>query len=157
MRDEHIEALVNDALIPRFREEPIAPLLGGLLDEALRDDLHHGLVDLTLAELHDWLKENPDTVREVLGERAPWWAPDRLNDAVTTRIHVEMVRWVGDIRSDPRHRARQALDSMLRQLAQDLLTEADIQARTERFKDRLLEHPAVSPRASRCGTRCAEP
>ncbi len=143
VRDEHIEALVNDALIPRFREEPIAPLLGGLLDEALRDDLHHGLVDLTLAELHDWLKENPDTVREVLGERAPWWAPDRLNDAVTTRIHVEMVRWVGDIRSDPRHRARQALDSMLRQLAQDLLTEADIQARTERFKDRLLEHPAV--------------
>lgn len=143
VRDEHIEALVNDALIPRFREEPIAPLLGGLLDEALRDDLHHGLVDLTLAELHDWLKENPDTVRDVLGERAPWWAPDRLNEAVTARAHVEMVRWVGDIRSDPRHRARQALDSMLQQLAQDLLTEPDMQVRTERFKDRLLEHPAV--------------
>ncbi len=82
-------------------------------------------------------------MREVLGERAPWWAPDRLNEAVTTRIHVEMVRWVGDIRSDPRHRARQALDSMLRQLGQDLLTDPDVQARTERFKDRLLEHPAV--------------
>jgi uncharacterized membrane-anchored protein YjiN (DUF445 family) len=143
VRDEHIASLVNDALVPRFREEPIAPLLGGLLDEALRDDLHHGLVDLTLAELHDWLKENPDTVREVLGERAPWWAPERLNDAVTTRIHVEMVRWVGDIRSDPHHRARKALDSMLRQLARDLLDDPDTQARTERFKDRLLEHPAV--------------
>ncbi len=143
VRDEHIEALVNDALIPRFREEPIAPLLGGLLDEALLDDLHHGLVDLALAELHDWLKENPDTVRDVLGERAPWWAPDRLNEAVTARAHLEMVRWVGDIRSDPRHRARQALDSMLKQLAQDLLTEPDMQTRTERFKDRLLEHPAV--------------
>ena len=143
VRDEHIASLVNDALVPRFREEPIAPLLGGLLDEALRDDLHHGLVDLTLAELHDWLKENPETVREVLGERAPWWAPERLNEAVTTRIHVEMVRWVGDIRSDPHHRARQALDSMLRQLARDLLDDPDTQARTERFKDRLLEHPAV--------------
>ena len=22
-----------------------------------------------------WLVENPDTVTEVLGERAPWWAP----------------------------------------------------------------------------------
>ena len=54
VRDDHIVSLVNDALVPRFREEPIAPLVGGLLDEALRDDLHHGLVDLALAELHDW-------------------------------------------------------------------------------------------------------
>jgi len=143
VRDEHIASLVNDALVPRFREEPIAPLLGGLLDEALRDDLHHGLVDLALEELHDWLRENPDTVQEVLGERAPWWAPERLNEAVTARIHLEMVRWVGDIRDDPRHRARVALDSMLRQLAADLLADPDVQARTERFKDRLLEHPAV--------------
>jgi len=143
VRDEHIASLVNDALVPRFREEPIAPLLGGLLDEALRDDLHHGLVDLALAELHDWLRENPETVQEVLGERAPWWAPEALNERVTARIHLEMVRWVGDIRSDPRHRARVALDSMLRQLSEDLLGDPDVQERTERFKDRLLEHPAV--------------
>jgi uncharacterized membrane-anchored protein YjiN (DUF445 family) len=143
VRDDHIASLVNDALVPRFREEPISPLLGGLLDEALRDDLHHGLVDLTLAELHDWLRENPETVQEVLGERAPWWAPDRLNERVTARIHLEMVRWVGDIRDDPYHRARQALDSMLRQLAHDLLQDPDVQARAERLKNRLLEHPTV--------------
>jgi len=143
VRDDHIASLVNDALVPRFREEPIAPLLGGLLDEALRDDLHHGLVDLTLAELHDWLRENPETVQEVLGERAPWWAPERLNERVTARIHLEMVRWVADIRADPHHRARLALDSMLRQLADDLLHDPDVQSRTERFKDRLLDHPAV--------------
>ena len=70
------------------------PLLGGLLGEVVRDDLHHGLVDLALEELHGWLVENPDTVAEVLGERAPWWAPPRLNEAVTSRIHVELVRWV---------------------------------------------------------------
>jgi uncharacterized membrane-anchored protein YjiN (DUF445 family) len=143
VRDEHIASLVNDALVPRFREEPISPLLGGLLDEALRDNLHHGLVDLTLAELHDWLRDNPETVQEVLGERAPWWAPDRLNERVTARIHLEMVRWVADIRDDPYHRARLALDSMLRQLAHDLLEDPDVQARAERLKNRLLEHPAV--------------
>src|SRR5918999_1834890 len=80
VRDEHIASLVNDALVPRFREEPIAPLLGGLLDEALADDLHHGLVDLALTELHDWLIANPETVHEVIGERAPWWAPDSVNN-----------------------------------------------------------------------------
>ena len=143
IRDEHIASLVNDALVPRFREEPIAPLLGGLLEGAFQDNLHHGLVDLALAELHDWLKEHPDTVQEVLGERAPWWAPDRLNEAVTARAHLEMVRWVGDIRTDPTHRARTALDSMLRQLADDLLVNPATQARAERLKDRMLDHPAV--------------
>jgi uncharacterized membrane-anchored protein YjiN (DUF445 family) len=143
VRDEHIESLVRDALTPRFREEPISPLLGGLLSEALHDNIHHGLVDLALAELHGWLVENPDTVAEVIGERAPWWAPPRLNEAVTGRIHVELVRWVGDIRDDPHHRAREALDSVLSQLAQDLLTEPATQARAEALKERLLDHPAV--------------
>jgi uncharacterized membrane-anchored protein YjiN (DUF445 family) len=144
VRDEHIESLVRDALTPRFREEPIAPLLGGLLSEALRDNIHHGLVDLALAELHGWLLENPETVAEVLGERAPWWAPPRLNEAVTGRIHLELVKWVDDIRDDPRHRAREALDSVLTQLAQDLLTDPATQARAEALKERVLDHPAVA-------------
>jgi uncharacterized membrane-anchored protein YjiN (DUF445 family) len=82
-------------------------------------------------------------VAEVLGERAPWWAPPRLNDAVISRVHRELVRWVEDIRDDPYHHARLALDSMLAQLAQDLLHDDETQQRTERLKDRLLDHPQV--------------
>ncbi|KRC56906.1 MULTISPECIES: DUF445 domain-containing protein [unclassified Nocardioides] len=143
VRDEHVEALVTEALVPRFREEPIAPLLGGLLAEALHDDLHHGLVDLMLEEMHGWLLANPDTVHEVLGERAPWWAPDSVNTYVINRAHLEMVRWVADIRANPSHRARRALDSMLGRLSDDLLANPDTQARAERLKERVLDHPAV--------------
>ncbi|GAA5156411.1 DUF445 domain-containing protein [Nocardioides marinquilinus] len=143
VRDEHVEALVTEALVPRFREEPISPLLGGLLEGVLRDDVHHGLVDLVLTELHDWLVENPRTVQDVLGERAPWWAPESINEKVTARIHVEIVRWVDDIRDDPEHRARLALDTMLNRLADDLLTDPATQERAERLKHRLLDHPAV--------------
>ncbi|WP_193607418.1 DUF445 domain-containing protein [Nocardioides lijunqiniae] len=143
VRDDHIEALIHEALVPRFREEPISPLLGSLLTEALNDDLHLGLVDIALEELHGWLEANPDTVQDVLLERAPWWAPERINERVSSRIHLEMVHWVGDIRTDPDHRARQALDSVLRQLAEDLLQDPDTQQRTERLKERLLDHPSV--------------
>ncbi|WP_395655945.1 DUF445 domain-containing protein [Nocardioides sp.] len=143
VRDEHIEGLIRDALVPRFREEPLAPLLGSLLEETIRDDLHHGLLDLGLEELYRWLVENPDTVAEVLGERAPWWAPTRLNDAVTARVHRELVRWVADVRDDPRHHVREALDSMLAQLADDLQHDPEAQERTERLKERLLDHPQV--------------
>lgn len=50
---------------------------------------------------------------------------------------------MGEIRDDPDHRARRALDSMLRRLADDLLGNPDTQARTERLKERVLDHPAV--------------
>ncbi|KRF00209.1 hypothetical protein ASG88_12590 [Nocardioides sp. Soil777] len=143
VRDDHIADLVSNAFVPRFREEPIAPLLGSLLSEMVRDDLHHGVVDLCLDEMHRWLVHNPDTFVEVLSERAPWWAPPRLNEAVTQRIHVEAVRWIEDIRDNPDHHARAALDSMLTQLGHDLLVDAATQDRAERFKERLLDHPQV--------------
>ena len=79
----------------------------------------------------------------MLGERAPWWAPPRLNEAVTSRVHLELVRWVDDIRADPQHRARVAMDSVLEQLARDLLSDPDTQARAEALKHRLLDNPAV--------------
>ncbi|MGZ5404148.1 MAG: DUF445 domain-containing protein [Nocardioides sp.] len=139
--DRQITELVESVLVPRFREEPIAPLLGTFLVEVVRDDLHHGVVDLALEELHRWLVENPDTVHDVLSERAPWWAPPRLNEAVTTRIHAETLRWIDDIRQDPLHHARGAIDSMLAQLGQDLLFDVDTQARAEGLKNRLLDHP----------------
>ena len=144
VKDENISELVDAVLIPRFREEPIAPLLGTFVVEVVRDDLHHGVVDLALEELHRWLVENPETFAAVLSERAPWWAPPRLNEAVTSRIHTEAVRWLADIRDDPNHHARAALDSMLAQLGQDLLFDEETQARAEGLKLRLLDHPQFS-------------
>lgn len=144
VRDEHVVELVTQALVPRFREEPIAPLAGSLLTEVLEDDVHHGLVDLVIMELHSWLTVNPETFTQVLSERAPWWTPPRLNDVVTARLHTEALRWLEDIRDDPEHHAREALDSMLEQLAHDLLHDAETQARTEALKERLLDHPQVT-------------
>src|SRR5687768_5590326 len=37
VRDDHVADLVTEVLVPRFREEPISPLLGGLLSEMVRD------------------------------------------------------------------------------------------------------------------------
>jgi uncharacterized membrane-anchored protein YjiN (DUF445 family) len=143
LRDSDVEALVSEVLLPRLVNEPISPIAGNLLSEILRDDAHHGLVDLALEEGHHWLIHNQDTFAQVIGERAPWWAPDRLNELVTERLHVEAVRWLADIRADPQHRARKALDSLLEQLAVDLLTTPRTQERAERLKVRMLEHPQL--------------
>jgi uncharacterized membrane-anchored protein YjiN (DUF445 family) len=143
LRDEDVSSVVREVLIPRFMEEPISPVAGSLLQEILKDDAHHGLVDLVLEEGHRWLVHNQETFADIIGERAPWWTPDRLNDVVTRRMHLEAVRWLADIRRDPDHHARQALDSLLSQLAQDLLTDPATQERAERLKLRLLEQPQM--------------
>jgi len=143
MRDQDVRSVVEDVLIPRFKAEPIAPVAGGLLQEIVADDAHHGLVDLALEEGHRWLVHNQETFSDVIGERAPWWAPDRLNEVVTTRLHLEAIRWVADIRRDPQHHARVALDSLLAQLAQDLLTDPATQERAEKLKLRVLEQPQM--------------
>ena len=143
VRDEDMASLVQDALLPRFREEPISPVAGSLLEEIVHDGAHHGLVDLVLDEAHRWLVANEETFAEVVGERAPWWSPQAVNERVTHRLHIELVAWVDDIRRDPYHHARTALDSMLAQLAHDLLHDEATQERAERLKERVLDHPQV--------------
>ncbi len=143
VRDDDVAAVVNDIIVPRLVAEPISPVAGRLLAEIVADDAHHGLVDLALEEGHRWLVHNQDTFSEVLGARAPWWAPTALNERITDRLHLEAIRWMSDIRADPRHHAREALDSLLRQLAEDLLTDEATQQRAERLKNRILEQPQL--------------
>jgi uncharacterized membrane-anchored protein YjiN (DUF445 family) len=143
IRDEDMVALVEEALLPRFLAEPISPVAGSLLEEIVADGAHHGLVDLALDEAHRWLTLNQEAFVEIVGERAPWWSPSAVNDRVTHRIHLEVVAWVEDIRNDPYHHARTALDSALEQLARDLLNDPATQERMERLKDRVLGHPQL--------------
>lgn len=143
VRDEDMVSLVEEAFLPRLIEEPISPVAGSLLEEIVRDGAHHGLVDLVLAEALRWLVKNEDTFSDVVVERAPWWSPPALNDRVTHRMHVEAVAWVTDIRDDPRHHARDALDSLLAQLARDLLEDPETMQRAERLKLRVLAHPQM--------------
>jgi uncharacterized membrane-anchored protein YjiN (DUF445 family) len=143
VRDEDLVALVEEALLPRFLAEPVSPVAGSLLEEVVRDGAHQGLVDLALDEAHRWLTHNEEAFVEIVSERAPWWSPTAVNDRVTHRIHLEVVAWVEDIRRDPYHHARGALDGALAQLAQDLLHDPATQERMERLKERVLSHPQV--------------
>jgi uncharacterized membrane-anchored protein YjiN (DUF445 family) len=143
MRDESVAEIVEEAVIPRLREEPISPIAGSLLGEVVRDKAHYGLVDLALGEFHRWLTENPETFARVLAERAPWWAPQQVNELVITRVHKEALKWVLEIRDNPNHQARIALDDLLADLSDDLLNDQATMERAERLKVRILDHPQL--------------
>jgi uncharacterized membrane-anchored protein YjiN (DUF445 family) len=141
--NREVAALVKDELLPRIADEPLSVLAGQLLQEILADGAHRGLVDLVFNETHAWLTDNPDRVAEILSARAPWWTPHWLDDRVVRRLHTEALTWVGEIRDDPDHAARRALDDLLSQLAADLQRDPETIARAEALKSRLLAQPQL--------------
>jgi len=149
VRHEDVEAVVTEMIVPRMVEEPLSPAAGQLLAEVLDDGAHIGLVDLGLEELHGWLRRHPDRITDLIKQRAPDWAPQWANNLVADRLYREALSWVDDIRIDPRHEARIALDHWLVQLADDLQHDAETMERAERLKARLLTQPKAAATAVR--------
>ncbi|WP_323101489.1 DUF445 domain-containing protein [Intrasporangium sp. YIM S08009] len=141
--DADVRAVIEQAVLPRLKQEPISSLAGGLLDQVVRDEAHVALVDLALDELRVWLVDNEDLFESLITQRAPAWVPDAINDLVARKVHTEALKWLADIRNDPRHDVRQALDKLLVDLADDLQHDPVTQAKAERLKERLLSHPQV--------------
>ena len=117
--------LIASELIPRLADEPLSQVVGRLLGDIVGEGAHRGLVDLVFGESHRWLVANPEKFADALRTRAPWWTPEWVDDRVTSRVHAELVKWVADVRDDPHHEAREALDALLRQLADDLQNDPD--------------------------------
>jgi uncharacterized membrane-anchored protein YjiN (DUF445 family) len=143
LREDEIRGFVEDVLLPRLVHEPVSPIAGALLEEVVRDGSHHGLVDLAVEELHEWLVDNPQAFAAILQERAPWWTPSWVDERVIGWTYHQAVAWLQDIRTDEHHRARLALDSLLAKLSVDLQEDVEVMARAEALKTRLLTHPQV--------------
>ncbi len=147
IRDEDVAAFVREVMVPRFVEEPVSPVAGSLLREVVVDGAHQPVVDLLLDEAYRWLAANSETFHDVVAERAPWWAPESVNERVISVLRNQLLDWIEDVRRDPRHRTRAALDKLLGDLAHDLLTDPDTMERMERLKERFLSHPQVTATA----------
>ena len=144
IRDAEVKDLLDQVLLPRLRREQFAPLAGHLLAGVVQDRSHTPLVDLAFRELHQWVLTHPDQVTDILRQRAPWWSPTWVDEQVSLRVYQEVVRWLAEVRDDPDHRMRAALDDLLNGLARDLQENPETMASAERLKERLLEHPSVS-------------
>ena len=148
VRDEDVAALIESELLPRLADEPLSEVVGHLLADVVSEKAHHGLVDIALTETYNWLHGNEDAVAAALNSRAPWWTPKWLDERVVHRLHLEATAWIGDIKDDPDHPARHALDNLLSQLADDLQHDPDTIERAERLKRRVLSQPQVAATAT---------
>ena len=142
--DDEVRHFLDAVLLPRLHREPIGELAGHLLEGIVQDGTHHGFVDVCVAEMHSWVRDNRDAVARILSAKAPWWSPQWLDDAVVDKVYLEILKWLAEVRDTPDHSMRQAIDGFLAQAAHDLQHDEKTQAQAENIKERFLNHPSVA-------------
>jgi uncharacterized membrane-anchored protein YjiN (DUF445 family) len=143
LRDEDVQAVVEQAVVAKIMEVPWGPPLGKLLERITADGSHHKLVDLLCDRAYDWVRDNHATVARVVSERAPSWSPRFVDSLLGDRVYNEVLGFAWAVKTDVNHPMRLAIDTFLTEFSHDLQTDPDTMKRAEQVKHQVLEHPEV--------------
>ncbi|MGH3973374.1 MAG: DUF445 domain-containing protein [Pseudonocardiaceae bacterium] len=143
LRDDDVQAVLENAVVKRFVEQPWGPPLGRLLGQLLTDGEHHKLVDLVAERAYEWVRDNHGAVLRVVSQRLPGWSPRFVDELVADKLYAEVLAFAWAVHSDPDHAMRKAVDTFLMEFAQDLRTDPATIERAEAIKQQVLAHPEV--------------
>ncbi|CAJ63042.1 conserved hypothetical protein; putative membrane protein [Frankia alni ACN14a] len=143
MSDDLVREVVEKAVLPRVVERPWAGVLGAALQRVLDDRLHVRLVDVIVTEVQEWLTRNPEVFTRLVVDQAPSWTPQWLDEAVAIKAYDKALEAIAELRADPEHRVRQALDRFLGDFAGRLRADPSLGEQVEQIKHRLLGHAEV--------------
>lgn len=143
--DERLGDTVKTAIASRLRTIELAPMLGQLVEAAIRENRHVPVIDSIVRWAANILDANEDVVRAMVYERANnimrWLAlDDRLSDAIINGLRKLLIQ----MEADPYHPLRGKANEGLVRLAFDLQHDPDTQAKVERYKLEMLDNPAVT-------------
>ncbi|MDQ3405268.1 MAG: DUF445 domain-containing protein, partial [Actinomycetota bacterium] len=143
LRDEDVQAVMEQAVVTRIVGVPWGPPLGRLLERVFADGAHHKLVDLMCDQGYEWVKANHAQVLGVVSGRAPTWSPKFVDSLVADKVYGEVLNFAWNVKSDPEHPMRVALDTFLTEFAGDLQHDPVVMERAEHVKTQVLEHDEV--------------
>jgi uncharacterized membrane-anchored protein YjiN (DUF445 family) len=143
LRDEDVQAVLENAVVKRLIEQPWGPPLGRLLGQLLTDGAHHKLVDLVAERAYEWVRDNHGAVLRVVSQRLPGWSPRFVDELVADKLYAEVLAFAWAVHSDPDHAMRKAMDTFLMDFAQDLRTDPATIEHAEVIKRQVLAHPEV--------------
>ena len=141
---DRLGGMVKSGLADQIRKLDAAPLLGQVLDAAMRDGRHLPLLDGIIVWAAKILEENDYMIRFMVHDRANailrWTGlDDRLADAIVTGLQ----KLLTDMAADPEHPFRAKAEEGLADLAQKLQHDPDMQARVARIRDEMVDNPAM--------------
>jgi uncharacterized membrane-anchored protein YjiN (DUF445 family) len=143
LRDEDVQAVMEQAVVQRIVDQPWGPPLGKLLGEVFADGAHHKLVDLMCDRGYEWVRDNHSAMLRVVSDRAPSWSPKFVDEMLADKVYGEVLAFTWAVKTDVNHPMRLALDKFLGEFAQDLQTDPETMQRAEQVKTQMLEHGEV--------------
>ncbi len=143
LRDEDVQAVMEQAVVRRVVDQPWGPPLGKLLGQVFEDGAHHKLVDLMCDRGYEWVRDNHSTMLRVVSDRAPSWSPKFVDEMLADKVYGEVLSFAWAVKTDVNHPMRLALDKFLVEFAGDLQHDPDTMARAEQVKMQVLEHGEV--------------
>ncbi|ASO22886.1 hypothetical protein AHOG_26405 [Actinoalloteichus hoggarensis] len=143
LRDEDVQAVLEQALLRKLVDRPWGPPIGKILEQVVEERSHHGLVDMLCDRAYEWVERNRESLRGLVSKRAPSWSPKFVDDMVGERIYNEILAFAWSVKTDKNHQVRQMLDKFLGEFASDLQNDPVAMDKAEQFKQQVLDHPAV--------------
>ncbi len=143
--DERLGGIVKGAIASRLRRTEVSPLLGHALASAINDDRHVPMLEAGIRWMARALDANEPLIREMVHKKANWvlklaGLDEKLADAIIDGLR----KLTAEMSTDPAHPVRIKVEEALAQLANDLQTRPETQARVEAIKDQLLDNKSVS-------------
>ena len=142
--DERLGGLVKGAISNRLRNAEVAPLIGHALASAINEDRHVPMLEAAIRWLARAADANEGLIREMVKKRTNWvlklaGIDARLSESIIEGLHKLTL----DMENDPAHPVRVKIEQALADLANDLQTRPETQARVEALKMQLLDNRSV--------------
>lgn len=141
--DDDMRQLIESMARTHLLEPAWGPPLGRLSERIIASGGHREAVDLLLERLANWVDENPDAFGALASSRLPSWVPGFIDRLVDDRLYREAQRFVAEVRDNPDHRLRAAIDDYLGSLAERLQRDPATMSTLEAAKNRAFDDPRV--------------
>jgi uncharacterized membrane-anchored protein YjiN (DUF445 family) len=144
MPEGEVRELIRESAVARLQHMQLAPVLGNVLEAATKDERHQQLLDEALVLVRVAVSKNRELIREKIREESPWWVPPVVDEVFHQRVIDGAERMIEEVYADRAHPLRRQFDAAFDNFVERLRHSPEMIARTEQWKDNLLEHPMVN-------------
>jgi uncharacterized membrane-anchored protein YjiN (DUF445 family) len=141
---ERLGGMVKAGIEGRIRALNLAPLLGQALRAAINEQRHLPLLYSLINWANRTLSANEDIVRQMVHDKAGsvmrWTG---LDETLADGIITGLAKLLDEMATDPDHPMRAKAEEGLARFADDLQHDPEMHARVARFRDGLLDNPAM--------------
>jgi len=141
---EQLGDMLKSTVRGQLERLDLAPLLGQLLEGAMADGRHRGVIEAMLRWTGITLEANEDILRQMIHDRAHTllrWTG--LDETLANTILDGLYKLLAECIVDPHHPLRTKLEDLLAGLAHDLRHDPAMQAKVARMKGEILANRAM--------------